>query len=144
MIRESETEGMIEMTAGELQAAISELSPYQIEQITAQIVKYLNLNEELKDTRPTVCPRCGRSDVQFIKKGIHGGKQRCQCKGCGRKFTYDTEQITAHSHQSIDAWITVIEDTLSVKALDETAKKSTCVMKPHSICATSSLLSWEL
>lgn len=111
------------MTAGELQAAITELSPYQIEQITAQIVKYLNLNEELKDTRPTVCPRCGRSDVQFIKKGIHGGKQRYQCKGCGRKFNYDTEQITAHSHQSIDAWITVIEDTLSLKALDETAKK---------------------
>lgn len=111
------------MTVGELQAAIPELSPYQIEQITTQIVKYLNLNEELKDTRPTVCPCCGRSDVQFIKKGMHYGKQRYQCKSCGRKFTYDAKQITAHSHQSIDAWITVIEDTLSLKALDETAEK---------------------
>ena len=114
---------MIEMTIAELQAAISGLNPYQIEQIMTQIVKYLNLNEELKNTRPTVCPRCGRTDVQFIKKGMHGGKQRYQCKGCGRKFTCDAEQITAHSHQSIDAWIMVIEDTLSLKSLDETARK---------------------
>lgn len=111
------------MTITELQTAISELNTYQIEQIATQIAKYLNLNEELKNTRPTVCPRCGRSDVPFIKKGMHGGKQRYQCKGCGRKFTYDAEQITAHSHQSINAWITVIEDTLSLRPLDETAEK---------------------
>ena len=111
------------MTVAELQASIPELSSYQIEQITIQIVKYLNLNEELKDTHPTVCPNCGRSDVAFIKKGKHGGKQRYQCKGCGSKFAYDAKQITAHSHQSIDAWITVIEDTLSLQPLDETAKK---------------------
>ncbi len=111
------------MTVAELQAAIPELNPYQMEQITTQIVKYLNLNEELKNTRPTVCPCCGRSDAAFIKKGMHAGKQRYQCKGCGSKFTYDAKQITAHSHQSIDAWITVMEDTLSLKSLDETAKK---------------------
>ena len=122
-IRETEREGMIEMTLAELQAAMGELNPYQIDEITAQVVKYLNLNEELKDTRPAVCPCCGKSDVQFIKKGIQAGKQRYQCKSCGRKFTYDAKQITAHSHQSIGAWITVIEDTLSLKSLDETARK---------------------
>ena len=111
------------MTVAELQASIAELNPYQIEQITTQIVKYLNLNEELKDTRPTVCPCCGKSEVQFIKKGMHGGKQRYQCKGCGSKFTYDAKQITAHSHQSVNSWITAIEDTLSLRPLDETARK---------------------
>ena len=113
----------MEMTLAELQAAIPELNAYQIDQITAQIVNYLNLNEELKNTRPAVCPCCGKSDVEFIKKGFQAGKQRYQCKGCGSKFTYDTKQITAHSHQSIDAWVTVIEDTLSLRPQDETAGK---------------------
>ena len=45
------------------------------------------------------------------------------CKACGKKFTYDINQITAHSHQPVDAWITVIEDTLAMKSLDETAGK---------------------
>ncbi len=76
IIRKREPEGMIEMTVAELQSAIPELNPYQVEQITTQIVKYLNLNEELKNTRPTVCLCCGRSDVPFIKKGMHAGKQR--------------------------------------------------------------------
>ena len=111
------------MTLAELQAVIPELNAYQIDQITAHVVKYLNLNEELKNTRPAVCPCCGKTDVQFIKKGIQAGKQRYQCKGCGRKFTYDAKQITAHSHQSVDSWITAIEDTLSLQALDKTAGK---------------------
>ena len=74
------------MTVPELQAVIEELNTYQIEQIKAHVVKYLNLNEELRNTRPTVCPCCGRSDVKFIKKGFQAGKQRYQCKGCGSKF----------------------------------------------------------
>ena len=83
------------MTLAELQAAIAGLNSYQIDQIATQIVKHLNLNGELKNTRPTVCPYCGRSDVRFIKKGMQGGKQRYQRKGCGSKFTCDTKQITS-------------------------------------------------
>ncbi len=58
-----------------------------------------------------------------IKKGIQAGKQRYQCRSCGRKFTYDTKQITAYSHQPVDSWVAVIEDTLSRRPLDKTAKK---------------------
>lgn len=111
------------MTLTELQAAIPELNPYQIDQITKQIVKYLNLNADLKNTHPTVCPCCEKSDVKFIKRGFQAGKQRYQCKSCGSKFAYDAKQFTAYSHQSIDSWVTVIEDTLSLRPLDETAKK---------------------
>ena len=111
------------MTFTDLQAVIPELSPYQIDQISAQVARYMKLNEELRNTRPTVCPICRRADVRFIKKGIQASKQRYQCKGCGRKFTYDTKQITSNSHQSTDSWITVIEDTLSMTSLDETAEK---------------------
>ena len=111
------------MTFTDLQAVIPELSPYQIDQISAQVARYMKLNEELRNTRPTVCPICRRADVRFIKKGIQASKQRYQCKGCGRKFTYDTKQLTSNSHQSADSWITVIEDTLSMTSLDETAEK---------------------
>ncbi len=109
------------MTYTDLQVAISELTSYQVEQISEQVAKYLNLNEELKKTRPVSCPICGRNGVRFIKKGIQAGKQRYQCKECGRKFTYDTNQITSYSHQPVDSWIAVIEDTLSLKPLDKTA-----------------------
>ena len=111
------------MTLTDLQTAVWGLNPYQIEQVSSQVAKYLKLNEELKQTRSTVCPVCGTVDARFIKKGLQAGKQRYQCKECGSKFTYDTKQLTAHSHQPIDSWITMIEDTLSLKPMDETAEK---------------------
>lgn len=59
----------------------------------------------------------------FIRKGIQGGKQRFQCKSCGKKFTYDSKQVTAHSHQPMESWVVVLEDTLSLASLDSTAEK---------------------
>ena len=56
-------------------------------------------------------------------KGILRGKQRFQCKSCGRKFTYDTKQLTSNSHQPMESWIVVLEDTLSLASLDSTAEK---------------------
>ena len=114
---------MNSMTLKELQTYILELNPYQFDQIASQVVKYLNLNEQLKNTRPECCPCCGKTGEHLIKKGFQHGKQRYMCKACGKKFTYDINQITAHSHQPVDAWITVIEDTLAMKSLDETAGK---------------------
>ena len=76
------------MTITDLQTAVRGLNPYQIEQVSSQVAKYLKLNEELKQTRPTVCPVCGAVDARFIKKGLQAGKQRYQCKECGSKFTY--------------------------------------------------------
>ena len=101
---------MIRMTSTDLQTAIEGLNPYQIDQVTAQVTKYMKLNDELKQTRPEACPICGKADGQLIKKGFQAGKQRYQCKDCGSKFTYDTKQLTAHSHQPVDPWITMIED----------------------------------
>ena len=111
------------MTLKELQTYILELNPYQFDQIASQVVKYLKPNEQLKNTRPECCPCCGKTGEHLIKKGFQHGKQRYMCKACGKKFTYDINQITAHSHQPVDAWITVIEDTLAMKSLDETAGK---------------------
>ena len=111
------------MTLTDLQTAIEGLNPYQIDQVAAQVTKYMKLNDELKQTRPDACPICSKADGQLIKKGFQAGKQRYQCKDCGSKFTYDTKQLTAHSHQPVDSWITMIEDTLSIASLDKTAEK---------------------
>ena len=105
------------MTLTDLQTAIEGLNPYQIDQVTAQVTKYMKLNDELKQTRPEACPICGKTDGQLIKKGFQAGKQRYQCKDCGSKFTYDTKQLTAHSHQPVDSWITMIEDDRFPKAV---------------------------
>ena len=66
----STIERMNFMTLKELQAYILELSPYQLDQIAVQVVKYLNLNEQLKNTRPECCPCCGKTGEHLIKKGL--------------------------------------------------------------------------
>lgn len=111
------------MTLTDLQTALQGLNPYQIVQISSQVAEYLKLNDELKQTRPSICPVCNSRDARFIKKGFQAKKQRYQCKDCGSKFAYDTKQITSHSHQPVEAWVTVIEDTLSLTPLDKTAEK---------------------
>ena len=111
------------MTLSDLQKALQVLNSYQIAQVTLQVTEYLKLNEELKQTQPSVCPVCNSRDARFIKKGFQAKKQRYQCKGCGSKFTYDTKQITSHSHQPVESWVTMIEDTLSLTPLDKTAEK---------------------
>ena len=57
------------------------------------------------------------------QKRISAWQTTLYVQGLRKKFTYDINQITAHSHQPVDAWITVIEDTLAMKSLDETAGK---------------------
>ena len=104
------------MTAIEMNEGIIALSEYQRKQITEQLRAYLQLNHELQDTTPRMCPRCGQHGA-FIKKGFSGSKQRYQCKCCGKKFTYDALQLTYWSHQSPDKWVTLIEDTISLEPL---------------------------
>ena len=72
------------MTLKELQTYILELNPYQFDQIAIQVVKYLKLNEQLKNTRPECCPCCGKTGEHLIKKGFQHGKQRYMCKACGK------------------------------------------------------------
>lgn len=111
------------MTLAELQEALLGLNSYQMDKVSDQVMSYMQLNRELSQTRPTFCPICNDENNHFIKKGFLRGKQRYLCKSCGHKFVYDVNQLTSHSHQSVDAWVTVIEDTLSMVPLDETAEK---------------------
>lgn len=99
-----------------LAAKITALTEYQVKQITAQVQEYLQLNHDLQDTTPHVCPFC-KQHGPFIKKGFSGRKQRYQCKSCGKKFTYDALQLTYWSRQTPDKWATLIEDTISLQPL---------------------------
>lgn len=108
------------MTRKDLKNAIDQLSPYQINVLSQHAAKYLDLNERLQNTRPAVCPKCSAENTLLIKKGFSRGKQRYQCKCCGKKFTYDTMQITSHSHQPVESWIVVMEDTLALEPLKNT------------------------
>ena len=108
------------MTAKELRAYTAQLTPYQLAQIKSQIERYLALNDELADTTPECCIYC-KDATAIIKCGKPNGKQMYKCKACGRRFRYDAQQITAHSHQNRDAWIVMIEDTLAFESLDTTA-----------------------
>lgn len=110
------------MSRTELVSMIGQLSEYQVEQIRKMVEEFLIVQEELSETTPQSCPRCNSTSARFIKKGFSGRKQRYQCTACGKKFTYDAGKITAYSHQSEDKWAVFIEDTLSLKTLDQCAK----------------------
>lgn len=110
------------MVRNELVAMIEQLGEYQVEQIRKMAEGFLSLNEELNDTTPKSCPCCKSTTARFIKKGFSGRKQRYQCVTCKKKFTYDTGKLTAYSHQSADKWALFIEDTLSMKTLDQCAE----------------------
>ena len=117
------SKGATKMTHRELQTMLKQLSKYQINQISQTTQRFLALNQELTEIEPDTCPCCGQQNAVFIRKGILRGKQRFQCKSCGRKFTYDTKQLTSNSHQPMESWIVVLEDTLSLASLDSTAEK---------------------
>lgn len=109
------------MARNRLVDMIGKLSEEQVERLSELATEYLELNSEIEDTTPKSCPCCGDSDARFIKRGFSGRKQRYQCKICGKRFTYDTGKLTAYSHQTEEAWVIFIRDTLSLMSLDECA-----------------------
>lgn len=112
-----------EMTRNELIGAINSLTEHQLDKLAETVTQYIELNNELSKTEPESCPVCGSACGKFIKKGFLRGKQRFACKECRHKFTYDTRQLTAHSHQPVESWITLIRDTLKLASLQETAEQ---------------------
>lgn len=111
------------MTHKELQTMVKQLNDYQVKQLAQTAKRYLELNQELAKIKPDRCPCCGNAEAVLIRKGFQRGKQRFQCKSCNHKFTYDTKQLTSNSQQSVDSWILVLEDTLSLEPIDTTAEK---------------------
>ena len=111
------------MTQKELRTVLRQLSEYQVNQLGQAAMRFLALNHELSEIEPDSCPCCGEVNDVFIRKGIQRGKQRFQCKSCGKKFTYDSKQLTSNSHQPVESWVVVLEDTLSLASLDSTAEK---------------------
>ena len=132
------SKGAIKMTHKELRTILKQLSEYQLKQITQAATRCLALNQELAEIEPDICPCCGDQNVVFIRKGVQCGKQRFPCKSCGKKFTYDSKQLTSKSHQPVESWVVVLEDTLSLASLDSTAEKigvchSTAVHMRHKL-----------
>ena len=74
------------MTLKELQTYILELNPYQFDQIAIQVVKYLKLNEQLKNTRPECCPCCGKTGEHLIKKRISAWQTTLYVQGLRKKI----------------------------------------------------------
>lgn len=87
------------------------------------MLRFLALNQELVEIESDICPCCGDQKAAFIRKGILRGKPRFRCKSYGRKFTYDTKQLTSNAHQPMESRIVVLEDALSLASLDSTAEK---------------------
>ncbi len=59
-----------------------------------EAIDFAVMNDKIKQTRPDSCLCCGKQ-AWMIKKGFAHGKQRYQCKECGKKFVYDSHTITA-------------------------------------------------
>lgn len=129
------------MGKNKLLDVIDRLSKQQVERLTEIAVDYLDLNTELEDTTPKSCPCCGDANARFFKRGRSGRKQRYQCKSCGKRFTFDAGKLTAHSHQTEEAWTTFIRDTLSLKSLDKCAANIS-VSHPTSFYMRHKLLSF--
>lgn len=67
------------------------------------------------------CPYCGSQKV--IRYGHKCGKQRFQCKQCGRTFVTTTHTIMSQSHFNEAVWQEVITDTVRGNAIDYSAEK---------------------
>ena len=69
------------------------------------------------------CPHCHTDNVK--KAGFERGKQRFQCKVCGKHYVTTTGTIMENSHYGAKVWETVAADTLEENvSLDKTAEKA--------------------
>ena len=62
------------------------------------------------------CPYC---DSRIVKNGTQCGRQRYQCKGCGRTFTCTANTVLLYrSRSDEDIWKKVLADTLEFISID--------------------------
>ena len=111
------------MTQEELFKQLSQLTESQRNQITREIVDYISMNEQLKSTRPIVCPYC-QKEARFIKRGFtKSHKQRYLCKECNHKFVYDSHTVTSCLKISKSEFIEICVDTLAMEPIASTAAR---------------------
>ena len=63
----------IEMRQSEVLIRFSKLTVTQKDIIQRQITDYISINEEMKETKPEVCPKCNKG-YRFVKRGNQSGK----------------------------------------------------------------------
>lgn len=110
------------MKQQELLKTLAQLSQNQRKRLEIWLKDQFNLNEELKNTRPPVCPHCHK-ESRMIKKGILNNKQRYQCKECGKLFIYDSQTITSYMKIKKDVFYEIVLDTLNGYSLKYTAAR---------------------
>ena len=74
----------------------------------------------IRDRNINACPYC---DSRIVKNGTQCGRQRYQCKGCGRTFTCTVNTVLYHSRTDEDIWKEVLADTLEFVSIDKTAER---------------------
>ena len=56
------------MTYRELRTMIRQLSDYQMDRLGQMAAHFLELKQELAETKPSCCPVCGDENAVFIRK----------------------------------------------------------------------------
>jgi len=74
----------------------------------------------IRDSGVNACPYCGRC---VVKNGTQCGRQRYQCKGCGRTFTFTVNTVLYRSRTDEEVWKEVLADTLEFVSIDKTAER---------------------
>lgn len=109
------------MKQSELLKNISNLTKYQKEQLNRYILDMLQINDDLKHTKPSICPKCNKK-TRIVKRGLtKSGKQRYWCKDCGGVFAYDTQTTTMNMKIPHVMFYQIALDTLNFVAIRDTA-----------------------
>lgn len=110
------------MKQNELLHTLSQLTENQRMRLELWLSDQLKINNELKNTKPEICPICHKKS-KMIKKGILHGKQRYQCKECGKHFIYDSHTITSYQKIKADVFYEIALDTINRCSLKSTAAR---------------------
>lgn len=89
-----------------------------INQAISSISEYCR--DSVYDTHIRACPYCGG---RLVKNGTQCGKQRYQCKCCGKTFACTVNTVLYRSRTDAETWERVLGDTLEFVSIDKTARK---------------------
>jgi transposase-like protein len=99
--------------------AIKGMTDEQLQETSDILIKILD-NGKVESNEVNSCPYC---EGEIIKNGKQCGKQRYQCKSCGKTFTCTVNTVRYRSRANMKTWEDVIFDTLNHTPIDETAER---------------------